>query len=394
MDFRLTEEQEKLRSEFYKVCRDLEKIKPPTYLGPEAMFKKDENWEFHLHCAKEFAKRGWLSLGWPAEYGGMGTMMDRVIFAEARGYHGIPGVDLVGVQMLAPTLIAAASEEIKREFLPPIARAEVMWAELWSEPDAGSDLAMIRSTAIKKGAEYILNGQKTWSSGANRANWGFGIFVTDPDARKHHNMSFLLFELRTPGITIRPLRYMDGESALNEVFFEDAKVPTRNIVGKEHEGWAVVNVLAAFERSGMDMLMEMVRWLEELCIFCNETKRNGLSISKDPIIRNRLAALACELEAARMLAYRVADMQNRNEMTLVDAAAVKIFSSEICERLTHLATDILGPYGQVKYSKWAIHNGLWEKMYQEYFVPIISMGTNEIQRNIIASYGLGLPRMR
>jgi len=394
MDFRLTQEQEQLRNEFYSVCRDLEKSKPPTYLGLEAMFKRDENWEFHLHCAKEFAKRGWLSLGWPAEYGGMGTMMDRVIFAEARGYHGIPGVDLVGVQMLAPTLIVAATEEIKKEFLPPIARADVMWAELWSEPDAGSDLAMIRSTAIRKGDEYILNGQKTWSSGANRADWGFGIFVTDPKAKKHHNMSFLLFKLRAPGITVRPLLYMDGESALNEIFFEDARVPAKNIVGKEHEGWDVVNVLAAFERSGMDMLMEMVRWIEELSILCSETKRNGKPMSKDPLIRNRLATLACELEAARMLAYRVADLQNRNEMSLIDAAAVKVFSSEIGERLTHLATDILGPYGQVKYSKWAPHNGLWEKMYQEYFVPIISMGTNEIQRNIIAWYGLGLPRMK
>jgi alkylation response protein AidB-like acyl-CoA dehydrogenase len=138
----------------------------------------------------------------------------------------------------------------------------------------------------------------------------------------------------------------------------------------------------------------MVRWLEELVVFCNETKRNGKALAGDPLIRNRLAAVACELEATRMLAYRVADLQNRNEMSLMDAAAVKIFSSETGERITKLATDILGPYGQVKYSKWSSHNGLWEKMYQEYFVPIISMGSNEIQRNIIAWYGLGLPRMK
>jgi alkylation response protein AidB-like acyl-CoA dehydrogenase len=394
MNFRLTEEQEKQRQEFYSVCRELEKKKPPTYIGLEAMFKRDENWAFHLYCAREFAKRNWLSLGWPAEYGGTGTMMDRVIFAEARGYYGIPGVDLVGVQMLAPTLISAGSEEMKKKFLPPIAKAEVMWAELWSEPDAGSDLAMIRSTAVRKGDEYILNGQKTWSSGANRADWGFGIFVTDPKAKKHHNMSFLLFELRSPGITVRPLQYMDGESALNEIFFEDAHIQAQNIVGKEHEGWDVVNVLASFERSGIDYLMEMVRWIEELTEFCNENKRNGIPLSKDPIIRNRLASIACELESARTLAYRVADLQNRNEMSLIDAAAVKVFSSEIGERLVNLATDIMGPFGQVKYSKWSTHNGLWEKMYQEYFVPIISMGTNEIQRNIIAWYGLGLPRMK
>ncbi len=147
------------------------------------MFEVDECWEFHLYCAKEFAKRGWLALAWPPEYGGSGTMMDKVLFAEARGYHGIPGVDIFGVQMLAPTLLQAASDAIKKEFLPPIARGEVMWCELWSEPNAGSDLATLATTAIKKGDEYVINGQKTWNTGAHRADWGFGVFKTDPAAR-------------------------------------------------------------------------------------------------------------------------------------------------------------------------------------------------------------------
>ena len=187
---------------------------------------------------------------------------------------------------------------------------------------------------------------------------------------------------------------MDGDAPFCEVYFDDVHVPAKNIVGQENEGWAVVNLLAGFERSGMVEIMAMFHELEELVKYCNETKRNGQLLSKDPIIRNRVAQLACELEAARSIAYRIADLQNRNEMALMDASAAKIFYSELGERFAFLATDIAGPYGQVKTSRWAPVQGAWEKSFQECFVTTISMGTNEIQRNIIAWYGLGLPRMK
>ncbi|MBM3167113.1 MAG: hypothetical protein FJZ94_06675, partial [Chloroflexi bacterium] len=383
MNFKLTDEQVKRRGEFFAVCRELEKVKPPNWVGIEAMYRGDECWEFHRHCAKEFGKRGWLALAWPAEYGGMGDMMDKVMFSEARGYHGIRGMDVFGVQMLAPTILHAGNEEVKRRFLPPIASAEVMWCELWSEPDAGSDLASLTSTAIKKGNEYVINGQKIWTTGAHRADWGFGVFKTAPEAKKHHNLSFLLMDMKTPGITVRSIPYMTGNPAYNEVFFDDVHVPAENIVGQENGGWAVVNILAGFERSGIDQVMSMVRGVEELVKFCNETKRGGQPLSKDPIIRSRLAQLAIEVEAARTLAYRIADLQNQGEMALMDASAGKVFFSEIGERLAFFATDMLGHYGQVRHSKWAPLSGLWEDMYQECFVTTISMGTNEIQRNII-----------
>jgi alkylation response protein AidB-like acyl-CoA dehydrogenase len=394
MDFELTEEQKAHRKEFFEVCNELEKKRPPSYVGFEATYSIDECWEFHLYCAKEFGKRGWLALGWPSEYGGTGTMMDQVLFAEARGYHRVPGFDIFGVQMLAPTLLQAASEAIKKEFLPPIAKGEVMWCELWSEPNAGSDLAILNTTAIKKGDEYVINGQKIWNTGAHRADWGFGVFKTDPTARKHHNLSFLLLDMKTSGITVRPIPYMDGGAPFCEVYFDDVHVPARNIAGQENEGWAVVNLLAGFERSGMVEIMSMFHELEELVKYCNETERNGQPLARDPIIRNRVAQLACELEAARSIAYRIADLQNRNEMALMDSSAAKIFYSELSERFAFLATDIAGPYGQVKTSRWAPAHGAWEQAFQECFVTTISMGTNEIQRNIIAWYGLGLPRMK
>jgi alkylation response protein AidB-like acyl-CoA dehydrogenase len=252
----------------------------------------------------------------------------------------------------------------------------------------------LTTTAIRQGNEYVINGQKIWTTGAHKADWGFGVFKSDPTAKKHHNLTFLLMDMKTPGITIRPIPYMTGNPAFNEVFFDNVRVPAENVVGNEGGGWSVVNVLAGFERSGIDQVTSMVRGVEELVKFCNETKRNGRALSKDPLVRNRLAQLAIEVEAGRMLAYRIADLQNHGEMALMDASAGKVFFSELGERLALFASDMLGPYGQVKTSKWAPLNGVWEDMYQECFVTTISMGTNEIQRNIIAWYGLGLPRMK
>ncbi|MGD0354703.1 MAG: acyl-CoA dehydrogenase family protein [Dehalococcoidia bacterium] len=394
MDFRLTDEQVARRKEIYKVCEELDKKKPKSWLGFESPFDNEEGWAFHRYCAKEFAKRGWLALSWPKEYGGTGTMMDKVLLAEARGYYDLPGSDIFGISMLAPTLIAAGSEELKKEFLPKIANAEIMFCELWSEPNAGSDLAALTASAIKKGDEFIVNGQKTWNTGAHYADWAFGVYKSDPNAKKHHNLTFILCDMKSKGITVKGIPYMNGAHVYNEVYLDDVHMPAKYVVGQENEGWAVVNVLAGFERSNIDMVMGLVRGVEDLVKFCNENKRDGKPLAHDPMIRNKIADLAASVEAVRTLAYRVADQQNRNEMGLMDAAAVKIFASELLEKFGQISTDILGPYGQVKQSKFAKLNGTAEYNYQACFVPIVSMGTNEIQRNIIAWYGLGLPRMK
>lgn len=394
MDFRLTPKQEALRKEIYSFCAELDKKKPVTYTGVEAKNSIDECWDFHRYCAREFGKRGWLTFGWPEEYGGKGDMMDKVIFSEAVGYYNLPGVDEFGVAMLAPTLFAAASDEIKRKYLPGIASGETIWCELWSEPNAGSDLAALTATALRKGDEYIINGQKTWNTGAHRADWAFGVYRTDPNAPKHKNLTFMLFDMKTPGITVKGIPYMDGSHLYNEVYLDDVHVPVNQIVGKEGDGWAVVNVLAGFERSNMHLVYGLLSAIERLVEYCNETERNGVPLSRDPIVRNRLADLAIGLEAVRTLAMRIADQQSRHEMGLMDAAAVKVFASELMEKTANIATELFGPFGIVKFSKWAIMRGEFESMYMTCFVPIISMGTNEIQRNIIAWYGLGLPRMK
>jgi alkylation response protein AidB-like acyl-CoA dehydrogenase len=394
VDFRLTSEQEKRRQEYHAVCRELALKAPHHLVGEKGIFGTEHGWKYFRYCAKEFAKRGWLSLSWPAEHGGKGDRMDQVLLAEAMGYNGVPGIDPFGVGMLAPTLLAVGSEELKKEFLPSIASADVMWCELWSEPNAGSDLAALTAPAIRKGDEFVINGQKTWNTNAHNADWGFGIFKSDPEAKKHRNLSFILMDMKTPGISVRPLYYMNGGHILNEVYFDDAHVPARNLVGTEHGGWAVVNVLAGFERSNMGAVAGMRRALEGIVQYCNETIVKGRPRSQDPLIRNRLAQLACEIEAMATLGYRIADQQNRDEMGLMDASAMKVFSTELEERFAALAVDIFGPAGQITEGRWAPMGGHWINACQESFVGTISAGTNEIQRNIIAWYGLGLPRMK
>ncbi len=394
MDFRLTEEQEKRRREFFDVCKELGKKQPEgIYTGLDA-FETDtkEGLAYEEYCRKEFAKRGWLRLGWPSEWGGIGTMMDKVFLGEATGYYGIPGVDVYGVGMLAPVLLHAGSEEIKRRFLPPIGNGESLGCQLWSEPNAGSDLASLTTTAIRRGDEYIINGQKTWISFAHRADWGFGLFKTDPQGRKRHNLSFLVLDMKTPGVTVKPLYFFDGKHFYNEVFFDDVHVPVENIVGEENKGWQVAQILSGFERSNVGVVMTLQHQLEDLVKYCNETKVGDKLLAHDPLIRNRLAQAACEIEANRTLAYHIADLQDRNQMALFDASAIKVYSSELWERVAALAADILGAYGQVKTSKWAPMGGAWESNLNSCFIASIGAGTNEIQKNVIAWFGLGMPK--
>jgi len=393
MDFKLSEEEEKRRKEFFDGCEELAKERPDDFIeGVEADFEA-KNRPYVMRCRKEFAKRGWLRLGWPPEYGGVGTHMDRVFFGEARGYYGLPGVDIFGIEMLGPTLLAMGNKEVKDRFLPGIGNGDTLWCELYSEPNAGSDLAALTTTAIRKGDEYVINGQKTWSTNAHNADWAFGLFRTDPQGRKRRNISFLLMDMKAPGITVNPLYYLNGAHLYNEVFFDDVHIPADQIVGEENQGWTVSQTLVNFERSNVLAVSAVREMLKLLVQYCNETKVGGKLLAQDPVIRNELAEMATEIEASRTLAYYIADQQNRNQMAaLFESSAAKVFIGDLFERLGGLGTDILGSYGQVKASRWARQRGMWESLYQTAFVLTISMGTNEIQKNIIAWYGLGMPR--
>ena len=397
MDFRFTPEEEALRKEFDDFYREEMKNAPPEWwTSLEAMFGEDDAcWEFHKQMAKKLAARGWLSRPWPKEYEGQdASLIEQFIFSEVLGYYRAAGVDPEAVLMLAPTLLVTANEEQKREHLPPIARAERFWTQLWSEPGAGSDLASLTTRAVRDGDDYIINGQKTWSSGAHLADWGFMLARTNPEEKRSRGISFFLVDMRTPGITIKPILSMEGSHIQNEVFLDDVRIPARNMVGEENQGWLTSQMTSNFERSMIGMFSLCRRELEELVEFCKESRSGGEVLAKNPFIRHRLAQLAIEIEAGRAFSYSVVWSQMKGGLVIAAplACAAKVLATELVQRLSYTGCQIMGLYGQVKESKWAPLRGRFERYYQTRVGLSLAGGSSEIMKNLICAMGLGLPK--
>lgn len=395
MDFELTEEQKAVIDEMFAVCAELGKNAPVELTGaPEDKWLTDEGWEYNKHCWKEIANRGWISIDWPVEFGGQGrSRIYKAFIAEAMGYNRISHD--AGMGIVAPTLLTFGTDEQKHRFLPPIASGDTHWCQMWSEPAAGSDIANVSTRGIRDGDFYVINGQKTWTTGGHRADWGFMLFRTDPDAKpKHRGLSYILVDMQSPGISVSPLRQMNFKHGYNDVFFDDVHVPVENLIGKENEGWKIARGAMNAERSGLGVLAKLQRYLDVMVQYCNETEVNGKRLSEDPIIRNRLAEVACNLAASKALAYRVIWLQDAGVPGTFEASAIKILSSEIYMNISYLGSEMIGPFGQVRDSRWAPLSGIFEDEYQSSMALAMGAGTNEIQRNIIAWEGLGLPRMR
>jgi alkylation response protein AidB-like acyl-CoA dehydrogenase len=396
LDFRYTPEQQALRQEFDDFFREEMKSAPPELRSSmESLFEVESCWQFHKQLGKKLAAKGWISMAWPKEYGGRDApLIEQFIFNEVRGYHRAPGIDPIGVGMLAPTLIATASEEHKREHLPHMARAERDWCQLWSEPNAGSDLASLTTRAVRVGDEYIVNGQKIWTSGAHRADWGFMLARTNPEEKRSKGLSFFLVDMKTPGITVRPLYSMAKGHMFNEVFLDDVHVPVRNRVGEENQGWFTSQMTSNFERSMIDLFSNARRDLEKLVEFCKETAWSGRPLSENQIVRHKLAQLSIEIEAG--LAYSHSVVWNQIKGGLISAAplaaAAKVMASELTQRLNYAGCDIMGLYGQVGGTKWGPMGGRYQNYYQQCMGLNMGGGTSEVMRNLVSSMGLGLPR--
>ena len=390
MHFSFTPEE----TTFRKDLQDFLKAEiPPGYKGADE-YGRSEDVEFERHMRRGLIDRGWLTMAWPREYGGQdASNVKMAIFAEEMMYHEAPGKDSSGVGLLAPAVMRHGTPEQKAKYLPPIARGEVTWAQGFSEPESGSDLASLQTTAVKDGDDYLITGQKIWSSGAHLADWMFVLARTNPDAPKHRGITYFLVDMKTPGIAVRPIINMVGDHHFNEEYFDSVRVPAENIIGEVNRGWYVAMTTLNFEREGTTYTARARKPLDMLISLLKEARANGSGLSLTPALRHRLADRVLETEVSRILAYRIAWMVDQGLEPQHEASISKLISSELLMRVANTGMQVLGMMGQLdEDSKYARLKGKFHRMYLWSISEPIGGGTSEIQRNIIATRGLGLPR--
>ena len=342
-------------------------------------------WEKRLHAG------GWAMVPWPKEYGGRGAnLLEWLVFEEEYYRARAPKrINQNGIFLLGPTIMEHGTTAQKARFLPKIASSEEVWAQGWSEPNAGSDMAAITTTAIRDGDHYVIQGQKTWASRGAFADWLFGLFRTDPKSERHHGLTFVLVPLDTPGVTVRPIAQLDGETGFAEVFFDGARVPVEHRLGPEGEGWGVAMSTAGFER-GL-MLRSPARFQDVAARLVALLRENDASASdplRDDVVRCWMGAEAYALETYRTVSRLLAGGKIGAEASLN-----KIFWSELDIRMHELALQILGDRGELLPEAPAAQGvGTWLDSYLFALSGPIYAGTNEIQRNIVAERILGLPR--
>jgi alkylation response protein AidB-like acyl-CoA dehydrogenase len=345
-------------------------------------------------CKKLHAK-GWFVPHWPARYegGGLGVV-EQVVIREELAYAGAPLVNTNGVNMLAPVLFRFGTPEQQDQHLPAIARSERMWAQGYSEPEAGSDLAALRMTARRDGDDYVLDGQKTWTSNGVLADWIFVLARTSPVGEKRQaGISFFLVDLSSPGITRRPIRSMTGYPTFAEEFFDGVRVPPENLVGGEGEGWKVAKALLDSERSNVTRAAQAQRYLDELVEWCHAQRGSAHDPLSDPVNRIALARMVERVEVGRALSYRVAHLQAAGALDPALPSLSKLYHSELTAELRQLGAQILGPAGALMPDDpEAVLDGHFSEGLLLSLLHTIGGGTSEIQRDLISTTGLGLPR--
>ncbi|QLL08919.1 acyl-CoA dehydrogenase family protein [Mycobacterium vicinigordonae] len=344
---------------------------------------------------KQLHAQGWFVPHWPARYegGGLGVV-EQVVIREELAYAGAPLVNTNGVNMLAPVLFKFGTAEQQEQHLPPIARSERMWAQGYSEPEAGSDLAALRMTAKRDGDHYVLDGQKTWTSNGVLADWIFVLARTSPVAGKRQaGISFFLVELDTPGITRRPIRSMTGYPTFAEEFFDGVRVPAANLVGGEGDGWRVGKALLDAERSNITRAAQAQRYLDELIDWCHGQRGTAHDPLAEPTNRIALARAVERVEVGRALSYRVAHLQAAGALDPALPSLSKLYHSELTAELRTLGAQILGPAGELMPDDpEAVLDGHFSEGLLLSLLHSIGGGTSEIQRDLISTVGLGMPR--
>jgi alkylation response protein AidB-like acyl-CoA dehydrogenase len=348
--------------------------------GDDAGFTFRRAWQRKLHDA------GWAGVSWPTEYGGRGaTLVEQAIYNEEFVRAQAPSAaNVLGLAMGGPTVIAHGSEEQKRRYLEPILSAEEIWCQGFSEPGSGSDLASVKTKAVRDGDDWLVTGQKVWTTLAHHAKWCMLVARTDPDAPKHQGLTYFLMDMEQDAVQVRPLRQITGEAEFNELFMEEARVPVDNIIGGEGNGWAVAITTLMHERATLAFGLQVAVKLS-LRQLVDAAKESGAAA--DPQVRDRLAQLYIEAEVLRLNAYRGLTAIMRNGVPGPEGSLGKWQWAEVNQALTELAMDVRGP-------RAVLQDDTWTYRFLRARANSIEGGTTEILKNIVAERVLGLPRMR
>lgn len=401
MDISYPPETEAFRTE---VKEFLAEALPPNWQGIGAL-DEEAAWAFARDWRRRLAERRCLSLAWPEEYGGRGlSKLHQVVLMEELALAGVPfGLpqDTFGVKMLANTLLRWGTEEQKRRFLPRILSGEDTWCQGYSEPDAGSDLASLKTRAVLDGDEWVIDGQKVWTSGAHHSDWIFVLARTDRDAPRHRGISFLLVPLDQPGVEVRPFRMMSGQLHFNEVFFDGARTRADLVVGGVDNGWTVAQSLLGVER-GEEAATNPILFRAEVERLVELARRYGRD--QDPVVRQRIAWCWSKVEIMRYLGYRILTGWLKGADPGPESSIAKLYWSEYHTEVTDLAMDIMGLHGQVPVGRPPLRtyrtddpgaansSASWSTTYLIALSGTLYAGTSQVQRNILAEKVLGLPR--
>jgi alkylation response protein AidB-like acyl-CoA dehydrogenase len=393
MDLTLSPSEEQFREEVRTWLQENHPGPEPEGAGLDEVMTFRRQWQLKLHEA------GWAGISWPKEYGGRGaTMIEQAIFAaEATRQEAPAPANVLGLAMGGPVVIAHGTDEQKARYLEPILTGEEIWCQGFSEPESGSDLASLKTRAVKDGDEWVVTGQKVWTTFAQYAKWCMLVARTDPDAPKHQGLTYFLMDMEQDAVQTRPLVQITGEGEFNEVFFEEARVPDANVVGGVGNGWAVAITTLMNERAGLAFgaISQIQNALGRLSKLAQETPSNGGTAADDPYFRQRIAQLYIEVETMRLNAYRGLTKTMQSGIPGPEGSLGKWQWADINQDLTELALEIEGAYSQLmRGSEHAVAGGAWQYSFLRSRANSIEGGTTDILKNIIAERVLGLPRLR
>ena len=357
----------------------------------------EESFPYLRAWQRKLYEAGWAAVSWPREYGGRGaTLMQQAIFWEEMAHVQAPPMpNALGLGLIGPTIIAHGTDAQKKRYIPKILSAEEIWCQGFSEPNAGSDLAALQTEARLDGAHYVVSGQKVWTSYGWVGDWCELVVRTDASVAKHKGLTVLLVDMKTPGVEVRPLRQITGESEFNEIFFHEVRVPVENVLGQLNDGWNVAVSTLMHERGafGARLTPMFKRNIDRLIELSRTVQRNGRPAGQDPLLRQKLAQCYAEVEIMRVNQMRAFSRVSTTGVPGPEGSIQKLFWSELNQRLQQIAQEMFGPYGQlVAGDEHAIDKGIWSYGYLRSRGNTIEAGTSEVQRNIIGHFVLGLPR--